>query len=290
MLAVLPAAGPAPVVRMISAAQRTVDLNVYELTSRKVEHALVIDGERGVRVRVILDAAPYRGARIERREMAWCRSNSRALTCHTAPGRFRFDHAKYIVVDGQTSEVGTENFTYSGLNRNREYMLISDVPALTRALERVFDADWDGTRVGAGPRKWLVLSPGAEPAFKTLIARPGRIDVETEEMGYVAPLTHELEARGNAVRIIVPASLSAYDRRTVAELVRAGVQVHYLSHPYLHAKLILTPGLAFIGSENFSRTSLTRNREVGVLLHSQAELSKLSAQFARDWARSGTEP
>jgi phosphatidylserine/phosphatidylglycerophosphate/cardiolipin synthase-like enzyme len=44
----------------------------------------------------------------------------------------------------------------------------------------------------------------------------------------------------------------------------------------VHAKLILADaGLAFVGSQNFSATSLDKNREVGVAI---------ADTFGRDWA------
>ena len=53
----------------------------------------------------------------------------------------------------------------------------------------------------------------------------------------------------------------------------------------MHAKMIVGNALAFVGSENFTQTSL-ENREMGVLLNG-SDLAKLQAQFNRDWARAG---
>lgn len=44
--------------------------------------------------------------------------------------------------------------------------------------------------------------------------------------------------------------------------------------------------LAFIGSENFTQTSLQDNREMGLLLNG-AVIPQLQTQFDRDWARAG---
>ena len=59
MLYVEPQAGPAPILQVIQQAHRSVDLNVYYLSSRPVIHALAHAVGRGVRVRVILDEHPY---------------------------------------------------------------------------------------------------------------------------------------------------------------------------------------------------------------------------------------
>jgi len=59
---------------------------------------------------------------------------------------------------------------------------------------------------------------------------------------------------------------------------------------YIHAKMVLadygTPGAqAYIGSENFSCTSLNDNRECGILIGEPAILDRLNATYASDWAQ-----
>lgn len=54
-----------------------------------------------------------------------------------------------------------------------------------------------------------------------------------------------------------------------------------------HAKLIISDGVAFVGSENFSQTALTRNRELGALVFEPASAAKILQQFDADWAAAG---
>ena len=63
-------------------------------------------------------------------------------------------------------------------------------------------------------------------------------------------------------------------RQRLARLARAGVRVSYYSDPggfYIHGKVIEADygtrhAKVFIGSENFSSTSLNRNRELGLII------------------------
>ncbi|WP_248884374.1 phospholipase D-like domain-containing protein [Igneacidithiobacillus siniensis] len=75
--------------------------------------------------------------------------------------------------------------------------------------------------------------------------------------------------------------------QALAAARRRGVQVRLLPVKplYMHAKMMVGEQVAFVGSENFSETSLQQNREMGVLLRQEAELSELRQQFAKDWAR-----
>ncbi|MBU2739998.1 phospholipase D-like domain-containing protein, partial [Acidithiobacillus concretivorus] len=83
-----------------------------------------------------------------------------------------------------------------------------------------------------------------------------------------------------------PASINAQDKQDVAFLRAHGVQVRLMAVKpiYMHAKAVISGNEAFVGSENFSVTSLESNREIGLLLNGRP-VSELQAQFNRDWAR-----
>ena len=53
---------------------------------------------------------------------------------------------------------------------------------------------------------------------------------------------------------------------------------------YIHAKMIsVDEKIAFVGSENFSETSLNDNRELGIILTDKAIINSLSDIFIQDW-------
>jgi cardiolipin synthase len=89
--------------------------------------------------------------------------------------------------------------------------------------------------------------------------------------------------------MILPATISTEDRRDVAFLEQHGCQVRLMPKKpiYMHAKMIVGNSLAFIGSENFTQTSLQDNREMGLLLNG-SDIGKLQAQFDRDWKKAAT--
>ena len=283
MLYVYPGPGPMPVVQMIAHAHHEVDLNTYELTSEPVEQALAAAGARDIKVHVILDRKPYRGARILLRERQWC--DSVPVQCKLSSKRFRFDHAKYLLVDDKTLWVGTMNFTYYGLNHNREAALETSTPALVRSGLAVFRADWNGTRAGNGPRKALVLSPGANYDLRWLIGKAkGPVDIETEEMGSLPKKFEKaLASLGSRLRIILPSRASRYDRRKACTLAHSGAHIRLLSQPYPHIKTIITSAGTFMGSENLSWTSLKENREMGVILPPK-RAGALKNAFSDDWS------
>lgn len=281
MLAIEPSAGIAPIVHFIRDARGTLDINTYLASDRQILRALHSAVRHGVRVRILIARHPYgRRPRGERKRLRATGAQIRYAPPRFT-GRYIFDHAKYMV-SGNESEIGSANLTWSAFHKNREYIWTHHSARVANALRSVFTADWTRKRAGMIPRQTLVLSPGAGAVLTELIRRPGSVCIESEELGHDRPVLAALRARGPAVRLLLPASLSRYDRRIAAHIAAQGVQVRYLNHPYLHAKLIVTPTRAFIGSENFSQSSLNRNREVGIVLRGGL-VHTLQRQCTHDW-------
>ncbi len=289
-----PSAGPAPIIQIINTAHRELDIGVYYLSDRKLLSAVRDAVRRGVDVRIMVETKPY-GMK------PWqVHKEVRAIEATGAhfqyvPSRFvsqgdayRFYHAKFCV-NGHDAEIGTSNFDWSGLEGpNREYLYTTNNATVVRAAQAVFNADWNRQHAPAWAHRVLVLSPGTSAAqLLQVINQPGPIDMESEELGPYRPIFKALAAKGRDLRLILPASINAEDQRDVAFLRQHGCQVRLLPVKpiYMHAKMIVGGRLAFIGSENFTQTSLA-NREMGVLLNG-SELSKLQAQFDRDWGRAG---
>lgn len=283
MLFIEPHAGVAPIVRFIREAHERLDINTYLLTDRVILHAIQSAVHHGVRVRIIIARHPY--GRRPRGEIARLRATGARV--HYAPRRFSrryvFDHAKYMV-SGDHGEIGTANMTWSAFHKNREYLWTGHDRRIAQALRTVFQADWSQRHAGHAPRKTLILSPGATRGLVRALRAPGRVCIESEELGRDRPILAALRAKGRAADLLLPSRLNRYDRRVARDVASSGVHVRFLRHPYLHAKLIAGPNRAFIGSENLSPSSLEHNREVGLVLHGD-DARTLFDQCQRDFGR-----
>jgi phosphatidylserine/phosphatidylglycerophosphate/cardiolipin synthase-like enzyme len=175
----------------------------------------------------------------------------------------------------------------SSLGRNREFGVIDTHGEDVAEAVAIFQADWNRTQPmlhGAN----LVVSPVNSRAKITALIASAQtsLQIEDEEM-YDTSSENALIAaarRGVSVRLILPgpADIEVAD---VARLKAGGVQLVYVSAPFIHAKVIVADGrLAFVGSENFSSTSLDENREVGLLLADTTALATITTTFERDWA------
>lgn len=281
MLITEPHAGVAPIQRFIDQAHGTLDINTYLATDDRLLASIAAAVRRGVTVHILIDRKPYGGRPAG--EVARLRATGAQVQFAPArfTGRYRYDHAKYMV-DGPRIEVGSANLTASAFARNREYLWIGTDASAARALRTVFQADWTNRRAGDSLRRWLVLSPHATNTLVAVLRQPGPVCVESEELGEDRQILAALRAKGAQIDMVLPASLSSYDKRVARALGRSGVRIRYLRSPYMHAKLIAGSSEAFIGSQNFSWTSLNRNREVGLLL-GRSDAYRLRTQCQQDW-------
>jgi phosphatidylserine/phosphatidylglycerophosphate/cardiolipin synthase-like enzyme len=290
-LFVEPDVGAKPVTSAIAAATHSVWVEVYLLTDAPVIAALEDARRRGVDVRVMLDEHPY-GFDVVSPQRTLQTLATAGIQAKFANSAYTYTHAKMLIIDGATLYILTANLSQSGLGgsslgRNREFGVIDTHGEDVAEAVAIFQADWNRTQPmlhGAN----LVVSPVNSRAKITALIASAQtsLQIEDEEM-YDTSSENALIAaarRGVSVRLILPgpADIEVAD---VARLKAGGVQLVYVSAPFIHAKVIVADGrLAFVGSENFSSTSLDENREVGLLLADTTALATITTTFERDWA------
>jgi phosphatidylserine/phosphatidylglycerophosphate/cardiolipin synthase-like enzyme len=271
-LLVEPQAGMAGIDELLRAARRSVDLEIYELADPVVESILATDAARGVRVRVILDKAYVENENAA----AFAYLVTHHVAVRWAPARFHLDHEKAAVIDDTTALVMTMNFTTRYYATTRDVVVIDTQPADVEAIEATFTGDWGaGGALPPPAGEDLLWSPGSEGALVRLIdsARTS-IEVENEEMAdtYVTDALATAARRG--VKVVIVMTADPAWRSALSLLAAAGAEVRtYPDSPtalYIHAKIVVVDegradGRAFVGSENFSVSSLSYNRELGIV-------------------------
>jgi phosphatidylserine/phosphatidylglycerophosphate/cardiolipin synthase-like enzyme len=200
---------------------------------------------------------------------------------------FTFTHAKAIVVDRSVALIMNLNLTRSSFESNREFGIATTWPAEVDAAQAIFDADWSGsnpTEIGK-----LVLSPINSREVLT-----GLIDSADQTLDIYLEVLRDPEAidrltaaedRGVEVRVIASPDSDPVAQTILSDLVDRGVEVRFISDPYIHAKAIVVDGeRAFIGSQNFTATSMDENREIGLVIEDRPMLDRLRAIFDADFA------
>jgi cardiolipin synthase len=281
-----PQAGIAPILSAIRGARHQVDLVMYEDSDAQVDSALADDVRRGVNVRVLLNGGYY-GAGSSQNMAADAYLEAHQVPVRWTPSYFALTHQKTLIVDGR-AYILTFNFTPEYYASSRDFGVLDTIPADDAAIVTTFNADWNATRITAPTGYDLVWSPGSQgPQVNLINAAHGSLDVYNEEMDS-PPIETALEGaarRGVDVRITMTADPSWDSAFT--QLAKAGVHIRLYAADaslYIHAKMILTPTQVFLGSENFSTTSLDSNRELGLITTDPTIRASLGNTFDRDYA------
>jgi len=167
-----PQAGAGPFLAMIASAHRSIDLTMYELFDRQIEHALAAAAHRGVDVRVLLNGGYYSEQETTNRA-AYRYLSADGVHVHYSPTYFALTHQKTLTVDDRESAILTLNFD-DRYASTRDYAVIDRQPADVAAITAAFDADYAHQQLtpstGTGD---LVWSPG-RGAATTVLNRSAR--------------------------------------------------------------------------------------------------------------------
>jgi cardiolipin synthase A/B len=288
-----PNQGFSPVYDLINGAKTSIDMTMYELEDTTAEKDLAAAEKRGVDVRVILD----------QREKS---DNSAAYTYLKNNGvhvvyswsKYYYTHEKSLVIDGSTAVIMTANLTSQYYSTSRDFGVIVTNAKDIAAIVKVFNADYAHEAVTPGDGANLVWSPtNSQTKLLALInGAESSLRIYSEEMDDTAIENALVSAaeRGVDVQLCGENEDGEYDS-AYTTLADAGVHISYYSNPdgfYIHGKVIEadygeSDARVFIGSENFSNTSLTENRELGLIIRNQTIMSSIASTFASDF-KNGT--
>jgi cardiolipin synthase A/B len=286
-----PGAGFSPVYRLLGHARHSIDITMYEFSDAVAEHDLAAAARRGVRVKVILD----------RQEKSTNDGTYHYLAAHgvqvtwSSPA-FEYTHQKTIVVDGKTALIMTANLTSQYYATSRDFLIEDTKHADLKAITAVFSADFAHRSIQPSGGRDLVWSPtNAQATLLGLIDGAKKtLLIYSEEMGDTTIEDALIKAaqRGVSVKVCGENADGEYDS-AFARLAKAGVKISYYSSPsgfYIHGKVVeadygTNHALAFIGSENFSSTSLHRNRELGLVTADPKVLASIARTFRGDFSQ-----
>jgi phosphatidylserine/phosphatidylglycerophosphate/cardiolipin synthase-like enzyme len=270
---------------LIDGAQQSLDVQMYLFTVTALADRIIAAKNRGVAVRVILDPDHEGNANVRSKLMA---AN---VPTRNAPTLYSFAHAKYLLIDGKAAVIMSMNFNVDAMSSERNYGMITRDPDDLADTKAIFDMDWAGG--GGEPPKpadlactRLIVSPNNAKQRLVDFIKSAQTKLDVEAM-YVADdgvraAIVDAKKRGVEVRVIL--ETSSDNAEVKALFVANGITVKGAGSFYLHAKLLIVDGVAFVGSENFSITALTKNRELGAFVFEPGPAAVIQQQFDADWA------
>jgi cardiolipin synthase len=314
----------------IATARHSIYLSTYifetDVTGRSFIDALVAARDRGVDVRVLVDAVGERYSRprvsglLGRHGISVARFLPLSLSSRGLGVNLR-NHRKILVVDqslGFTGgmNIGGRHLAASGDNprRTRDIHFRVQGPAVT-ALTEVFFEDWSFT-TGQEP-SWAPLCPytptgralcrgikdGPNEDFERLQwIIVGALSCARQRVRIMTPYfipSRELLAalnaavlRGTTVQIALPerSNLPVVDwacRAFLGEVMQYGIQVFLEPPPFNHSKMLLVDDFyVLVGSANLDPRSLRLNFEFNLEVYDDLLGQQLAQHFARVLARS----
>jgi cardiolipin synthase A/B len=272
----------------IDAASQRVYVKFYLLTDPRIFDALTRADQRGVEVRVLIEANPFGAANTA--SSAIDKLKRAGIDYKTANPVFRLTHEKSYVIDN-TAVILTANATRSSFTRNREFGVVHALESDIEEIVRAFEADWRrdsfeprSENLGWSPHNARErINAVITGARKTLIVYAA----STSDDEQIA-LLGAARKRGVEVRVLTSPGRGDGDRinEDLDNLQRAGVAVRYLSSPFVHAKVFAADGdVAFVGSINMTTQSMDFNRELGILIADGDALARIAQVFEKDWAK-----
>jgi cardiolipin synthase A/B len=290
-LIIEPNAGFSAVYSLIGQAKSSIDLTMYELSDHTAESDLGAAAKRGVDVRVVLD-----GKQKSTNDSAYDYLRSHDVKVVWSSPEYEYTHQKTLVVDGSEAVIMTANLTSQYYSTSRDFLVTDTSRADVGAISAVFDADYAHRSITPSDGQDLVWSPtGSQDKLLALIngARHS-LRIYSEEMGdsTIEQALIAAAKRGVDVQVCGENTDGQYDS-DFSDLARGGVHISYYSSStgfYIHGKVVeadygTRAAKVFIGSENFSSTSLNDNRELGLITSSGTVMSAIASDFSTDFSR-----
>jgi cardiolipin synthase len=284
-----PKQGFSPVYNLINGAKTSIDLTMYELEDSTAEKDLVAAEKRGVDVRVILDQREE-----SENSAAYNYLKNNGVHVVYSWSKYYYTHEKSMVIDGSTAMIMSANLTSQYYSTSRDFLVTDTNAEDVAAIVKVFNADYAHESVTPGVGADLVWSPtNAQAKLLALInGATSSLRLYANEMDDAAIENALVSAAERRVDVQVCGENEDGEYNSAyARLADAGVHISYYSNPdgfYIHAKAIVadlgkSDAKVFIGSENFSNTSLTENRELGLIISNTAIESSVASTFATDF-------
>lgn len=139
------------IIPLVNNASKYIYVPVFVITHKDFKQSLINAKQRGVDVRVIVDAT---SAGSKYSSVKYLRENGIKVKTENCAGKM---HMKSIIIDDKYTIIGSMNFTKSGEQYNDENAIIIENPMLTKAFKEKFLYFWREI-----PDKWLYKNPSAE--------------------------------------------------------------------------------------------------------------------------------
>jgi len=272
---------------MISSAQHSILLEMYELGDPREISLLEQKADSGVPVLALLDGSEKQTAKT----IPELKAHHVKVQIANAPliQKGGIQHAKMLVVDDSQVLIGGMNWGHGSIENADADVYIQGGTA--KEAQSVFETDWyrlgnslpDGVAV-EDIQATDILS--GRPLLTTILTELDH--AQTIQMALFELSNHEIINKlierakaGAKVQVLLDTRMEKQINSQAADQLRsAGIQVRfYPGNQVLHAKMIVTDHVAIVGSANCSYNAFARNHELDIVTSNPVVLEQAQSNF-----------
>ena len=255
------------IVWLINNSKDEIFLETYMLTEKRVQEALIKAKKRWIKIKIILEKAPYMAYNINNKaynklEKEWIN------ILWSDKSHYAFNHTKVLLID-DLSIISTGNYSYSTFTKNRDFFIFTTDNKIHSKLKKNFNNDYEWIKINIYDDN-LIFSPNSSRIKFEKMFNSAQSDIKMyfqymKDDTLVELLIKIKNDKDIDISIIIPKT-AINDENTI-KLKNAWINIKILPKYKVHAKAILIDKkYLFIWSINFSNYSIDRNREVWILL------------------------
>jgi len=294
-LIVLPDDSAQPILDAINKAESSIRVKMFVFSDPALLDAVGAAQKRGVKVRVMLNAARRSGqSDNDAAREALGKSGVDVIESNPA---FDLTHEKSMVIDDKAAYVKSLNWATKNLTETRDYAVLTRHKNEVNEIIDCFEADWSRQEFNPGPKARLIWCKynGRERIAEFIDSAKHTLFIQNERYQDQMIIEHIVRAKERGVKVHVMARPPhALAKEKLVEGVGGlrimddvGIKVHKLKHLKLHAKLLFSDGLrAVVGSINLAPGSFDSRRELAIEVDDDDIVDRLHKVVHHDWENS----
>jgi phosphatidylserine/phosphatidylglycerophosphate/cardiolipin synthase-like enzyme len=294
-LIVLPDESSKPILDAIHGAKKSLQIKMFVFSDPDLLAAVIAAHKRGVKVRVMLNAA--------RRDGEDDNKQSRKTLEHAgielkdSNPEFGITHEKSMVIDEAIAFVKSLNWATKNLTETRDYAITTTHKHGVHEIIACFEADWHRKAFKSGESAHMIWCPvnGRERIAQFIDDTKHTLFVQNERYQDTVILERLVRARVRGVKIhLMARPPHSLKKEKIIEGVGGlrimddvGIKIHKLKHLKLHGKMLLADGSrAIVGSINLAPGSFDDRRELAIEVHDDDIVDRLDKVTHYDWKHS----
>ncbi len=294
-LIVLPDESSKPFLDAINAAKKSLQVKMFVFSDPGLLNAVVAAHQRGVKVRVMLNATRRDGE--DDNEAVRKALEQASVEVKDSSPDFGITHEKSMVVDEAIAYVKSLNWATKNLIETRDYAISTTHPHGVGEIIACFDADWNRQEFKPGESAHLIWCPanGRERIAQFIDEAKHTLFIQNERYQDTVIIERLVRARERGVKIhLMARPPHALKKEKIIEGIGGlrimddvGIKIHKLKHLKLHGKMLLADGLrAIVGSINLAPGSFDDRRELAIEVRDDDIVDRLHNVARHDWEQS----